>query len=113
MPSRVKEVTRGKPCYYVAFSKRVNGKFRIVHQTHFGSLDRPLALDRIELAPAPNDTPPLDLSASPSPPTSCSLPGINCCRPSVSPGAAATTGTATSCRGLPAAARFMPRTALA
>ena len=40
MASLIKKVKGGKPYYYIAVSKRVNGKPRIVHQTYLGSVDR-------------------------------------------------------------------------
>lgn len=61
MPSLIKKLIRGKPYYYIAVSKRVNGQPRIVHQTYLGPVDRILAIFQQKTAPEPVDAKPLDL----------------------------------------------------
>ena len=43
MAALIKTIIGGKPYFYIAVSKRVNGQPRIVHQTCLGSVDRILA----------------------------------------------------------------------
>ena len=61
MASVIKKIVRGKPYYYVAVSKRVNGQPRIVQQTYLGSVDRILSVFQQKTAPEPVDAQPLDL----------------------------------------------------
>ena len=61
MPSLIKKLIRGKPYYYIAVSKRVNGQPRIVQQTYLGPVHRILALVQQKTAPEPVDAKPLDL----------------------------------------------------
>lgn len=53
MASIIKKVKGGKPYYYIAVSKRVDGKPRIVHQTYLGSVDRILSVFNQKTAPEP------------------------------------------------------------
>lgn len=61
MASIIKKVKGGKPYYYIAVSKRVDGKPRIVQQTYLGSVDRILSIFNQETAPAPVHATPLEL----------------------------------------------------
>ena len=61
MASIIKKVKGGKPYYYIAVSKRVDGKPRIVQQTYLGSVDRILAIFNQETAPEPVHATPLEL----------------------------------------------------
>ena len=53
MASIIKKVKGGKPYYYIAVSKRVDGKPRIVQQTYLGSVDRILSVFNQKTAPEP------------------------------------------------------------
>ena len=61
MASLIKKVKGGKPYYYIAVSKRVNGKPRIVHQTYLGSVDRIRAVFSQKTAAEPVDATLLEL----------------------------------------------------
>ena len=64
MASLIKKIKGGKPYYYIAVSKRVNGKPRIVHQTYLGSVDRILATFQQKTAPVPDRADAFDLGLS-------------------------------------------------
>ena len=61
MASIIKKVKGGKPYYYIAVSKRVDGKPRIVHQTYLGSVDSILAVFNQKTSPVPVHATPLEL----------------------------------------------------
>ena len=61
MASIIKKVKGGKPYYYIAVSKRVDGKPRIVQQTYLGSVDRILATFNQETSAVPVHATPLEL----------------------------------------------------
>ena len=61
MASIIKKVKGGKPYYYIAVSKRVDGKPRIVQQTYLGSVDRILSVFNQKKAPEPDHAISLEL----------------------------------------------------
>ena len=61
MAALIKTIIGGKPYFYIAVSKRVNGQPRIVHQTCLGSVDRILATFQQQSAPHPVAAKALDL----------------------------------------------------
>ena len=61
MAALIKKIIGGKPYFYIAVSKRVNGQPRIVHQTYLGSVDRILTTFQQQSTPHPVEAKALDL----------------------------------------------------